>query len=98
MPFEHHAEWEWGWKTPLLLRFQAPRRVRDFLETPLEKIDLVEAEAGFSRRIAELRSSRIGMRFERVQEALFRTHPDTESLRTGLVIPGKTEIDLLHRL
>jgi hypothetical protein len=98
MSFEHRAEWEWGWKTPLLLRFQAPNAVRSFLDTPLEKIDLPEAEACFSRRIADLKSSRIGMRFERVQEALFRNHPDTESLLTGLVIPGKTEIDLLHRL
>jgi hypothetical protein len=96
----HLAEWEWGWKTPLLLRFpdEPPAEVSAFLATPLERIALAEAEASFTRRTAELRTSRIGIRFERVQAALFDAHPDTRSLRTNLVIPGKTEIDLLHRL
>jgi hypothetical protein len=100
MPFAHHAEWEWGWKTPLLLRFRSPipAAISDFLETPLAEIDLTAAEVGFASRMADLRSSRIGLRFERVQEALFRGHAGTDSLSTGLVIPGRTEIDILHRL
>ncbi len=98
MPFEHRDEWEWGWKTPLLLRFQAVPAVTDFLSFPIERLALAEAEAVFARRLSELRTSRIGIRFERIQEALFRAHPATESLETGLVIPGRTEIDLLHRI
>lgn len=101
MPSEHRADWEWGWKTPLLFRFPpgVPRAVSDFLATPFTELALDEAAAdGFAKRIADLRTSRIGFRFERVQEALFRAHPDTESLRANLAVPGRTEIDLLHRL
>lgn len=100
MPSPYRAEWEWGWNTPLLLRFREtpPPEVSDFLGTPLEGLTLERADRSFAGRVAELRTSRIGIRFERVQEALFRAHADTESLRPGLVVPGRTEIDLLHRL
>lgn len=98
MPLAHLAEWEWGWNTPLLLRFEAPAEIREFLAAPLEDFDLAAAERTLAARIAELNTYRIGVYFERVQEALFRAHPGTGSLRTSLVVPGRTEIDLLHRL
>ncbi|MBS1961390.1 MAG: DUF1853 family protein [Bdellovibrionales bacterium] len=103
MPYAHLAEWEWGWKTPLLLRLsgpdgEAPPAVRDFLSTPLDRLALADAETTLAARIAELNTYRIGVYFERVQEALFRAHPDTTSLRTSLIVPGRTEIDLLHRI
>jgi uncharacterized protein len=100
MQLPHFAEWEWSWKTPLLLHFpnSAPPQILDFLEKPLEEIALGEAEASLEERLSTLKSSRIGIRFERIQEALIRAHPETESLRTGLVIPNRTEVDLLHRI
>lgn len=107
MLFKHRAEWEWGWKTPLLLRLESalhagespiPSEIRDFLETPLSSLALADAERILETRIAELRTYRIGVYFERVQEALFLAHPGTRSLRTSLIVPGRTEIDLLHRI
>lgn len=101
------SEWEWGWKTPLLL-FPSPSFSEDlshlptplvrFLSTPLSDFPLENAERYLLDRLEHLKTSRIGIRFERIQEALFQTHPDTESVRAGLQIPGITEIDLLHKL
>lgn len=101
------SEWEWGWKTPLLLfpspTFSAdlsalPRSVECFLSTPLTEFRLENATDYLSDRLANLKTSRVGIRFERIQEALFKAHPDTESVRAGIQIPSITEIDLLHKL
>lgn len=101
------AEWEWGWKTPLLL-FPSPTFSADlsllspsilrFLSTPLSDFPLEKARALLTAHLSSLKTSRVGIRFERIQEALFESHPDTESLRAGIQIPGITEIDLLHKL
>lgn len=100
MRYPHEAEWEWGWKTPLLLRFgaQTPGAIHEFLDTPLERLDLKRAEDELEKSLAALRTYRLGVRFERIQSALLAAHPDTADLRSGLVVPGKTEIDFLHRL
>ncbi len=100
---DFRPEWEWGWNSPLLLRPSSfagplPAPVLDFLATPIEAIDFVSGSVALSDRLAELRTSRIGFRFERIQAALFQNHPHTASVRTNIVVPGKTEIDVLHRL
>ncbi len=97
------SEWEWGWNTPLLLHPVLPPdsllpAIRDFLATPLDRLDFASGEKILSVRLAALKTSRLGIRFERIQEALFLSHPETLDLRPGIVIPQRTEIDLLHRL
>ncbi len=103
----YESEWEWGWKSPLLLFPSSdflspithlPLSVRTFLTTPLTELDLSRGEAFLSEKLAHLKTTRIGVKFERIQESLFTAHPDTESVRAGIQIPGITEIDLLHRL
>lgn len=93
-------EWEWGWKTPLLLHLgdEAPPEATAFLSTSLEQLDLARAEIYLQNSLSLLKTFRIGVRFERIKAALFLTHPDTEVLRTSIVIPGITEIDLLHQI
>ncbi|MBC7385954.1 MAG: DUF1853 family protein [Cryobacterium sp.] len=68
------------------------------MRSPLENIDLTLAANFLTERLGLLKSSRIGLRFERIQEALFRAHPATSELRAGIVIPGRTEIDLLQKI
>lgn len=94
------SEWEWGWKTPLLLKLgeDAPPEANAFLSTPLEQLDLARVESHLEKKLSELKTFRIGVRFERIKEALFLSHPDTVALRTSIVIPGITEIDLLHQI
>lgn len=94
----HQAEWEWGWKAPLLFRLPNSPKTESFLDLPLEKLRLEKAEATLSENLRTLKTTRLGIRFERIQSALFQSHPDTADLQMGLVIPGRTEIDLLHRL
>lgn len=95
----YDSDWEWGWKTPLLL-FSGTEstEVEAFLASPLTEFDLKAASRHLDESLAKLKTSRIGIRFERIQEALMRAHPKTASLRAGIQIPGVTEIDLLHKL
>jgi len=95
----YDSNWEWGWKTPLLLFSGAvPAPVTEFLASPLTDFDLESASNRLNERLSELKTSRIGIRFERIQEALMRSHPETTTLRSGIQIPGVTEIDLLQKL
>jgi hypothetical protein len=97
-------EWEWGWRSPLLCApdprapsLSLPDRFSDLLDPSLlDRIDLDEADRLLERSLAGLTTSRLGVRFERVQETLFRLHPATRSLRANLAIPGRTEVDLLQ--
>jgi hypothetical protein len=105
-------EWEWGWKTPLLLDPLAfaqasepsdlallPPLLEDILDpTLLNRISLNDADATLTEALDRLKTSRVGLRFERVQETLFRAHPHTLELRASVPVGQRTEIDLLQRV
>ncbi len=101
------SEWEWGWKTPLLLFPSTdfsrgpdalPPAISALIAAPLDEFDLFRATQILAESFANLKTSRVGIRFERIQAALFRSHPATASLRTGIQIPEVTEIDLLQKI
>lgn len=97
------SEWEWGWKTPLLLdpsAFSPDSEILPELLSPkyLDSFPFSEADTLLEQKLHALKSSRVGLRFERIQEVLFHFHPRTLELRASIMIPGRTEIDLLQQI
>jgi hypothetical protein len=105
-------EWEWGWKTPLLLDplafaassdasllARAPKLISELLDPSwIDRLPFPQADEALAACFEGLKTSRVGIRFERVQEVLLRLHPRTLDLRAGIQIARKTEVDLLQRI